>query len=353
MTKQETIIYVAPALPSFVKNDIRVLMGKYHVITNTYNWKKKQYSPFYLIHQLFFFLFRAPFSAAIIISFGGLWSVIPTFIGKIVGTPCFIILNGTDCASIPPVKYGSLRKKRTRKACEISYKNCNLLLPVSESLVKVKNTYFSDDTFSHQGYKHFFPDIKTDHQTIYNGVDTVFWKKPDHIKKLPGSFISVFSQQQYFLKGGDLIHKMAIAFPQFRFSIAGCQKPKEIQSCPNNLEFLGRLKPEQLRLAYSKSQFHFQLSIFEGFGVSLCEAMLCECIPIVSSVNMLPEIIGDTGFVLKCKDEQELKEIIKEVTSTTSGLKSGSAVRKRIVTHYNLETRKHALLEVIQKCKNL
>jgi glycosyltransferase involved in cell wall biosynthesis len=348
MKKRETIIYVAPSLPSFVKNDIAALSEKYQVKINTYNWKKKQFSPFYLLHQFFFFVFRSFGATAVIISFGGLWSVIPSILGKFFGTPVFIILNGTDCASIPPLKYGSLRMNRIRRACEISYKNCNLLLPVSGSLVKVKNTYYADDAFSFQGFRHFFPKLKTPYQTIFNGVDIDFWKKPEDVEKVPGSFVTVFNPQQFFLKGGDLIADIASKFPNLTFSIAGCKQPESLSSCPENLNFLGRMTPEKLREVYSRSQFHFQLSIFEGFGVSLCEAMLCECIPIVSSVNMLPEIIGDTGFVLKTRNENELETIIKKATSIDLG-KSGALARKRIAENYNQEKRKQALFSTIQK----
>ncbi len=347
MKSKSTIIYVAPSLPSFVRNDIRALSEKYRVVTNTYNWKKKQFAPFYLLHQLFFFLFSAPGAKAIIISFGGLWSVIPTFIGKLFNTPSFIILNGTDAASIPPLNYGSLRKKRIRSACEVSYQNCNLLLPVSESLVRIRNTFYSDDEFSHQGFRHFFPNLKTPHQTVHNGLDTAFWKMPENIKIEPGRFITVFNPQQFILKGGDLIVEMARRFPDLNFTIAGCNQPDDLPTCPENLKFMGRLKPEELREAYSRAQFHFQLSIFEGFGVSLCEAMLCECIPIVSSVNMLPEIIGDTGYILKKRDAHALEQLIKKAINPEIPMKQGKLARERIKENYSTEIRKKNLFKII------
>ena len=57
---------------------------------------------------------------------------------------------------------------------------------------------------------------------------------------------------------------------------------------------------EKLRNYYSKSQFHFQLSMYEGFGLALCEAMLCRCIPIGSSVNMKsnPPLLISSRFSL-------------------------------------------------------
>ena len=54
---------------------------------------------------------------------------------------------------------------------------------------------------------------------------------------------------------------------------------------------------------FSMSRFYLQLSFSEGFGNALCEAMLCECVPIGSNVGAIPFIINDTGFILKKKDK--------------------------------------------------
>ena len=63
--------------------------------------------------------------------------------------------------------------------------------------------------------------------------------------------------------------------------------------------FLKENYPQELKILYNESKFYFQLSNTEGFGVALCEAMLCGCVPIVSDVNFLPSIVGNSGFVLK------------------------------------------------------
>lgn len=352
MNRKHIVLFVAPSLPSFVKNDIRILSEKYNVIQNIYNWKKKQLTPFYLIHQIFFFLKKAPGAKAIFISFGGLWSAIPSLIGKITGTPVFIILNGTDCAALPALKYGSLRKKTIRTACRISYQSCDLLLPVSESLVKIKNTYHADDQDAYQGFKHFFPKLKTRHMTIHNGLDTDFWKRPENVTKEAENFVAVFNNNQYFLKGGDLIMEVAKKFPDCRFRIAGCNTPVEEIDVPSNVTFLGKIKPDELKELYSRSRYHLQLSIFEGFGYALGEAMLCECIPIVSSVNMLPEIAGEAGFVLEKRDVRLLENTIRKALNVQNSHELGKIARQHIVNNYSLERRKDNLLSIAEKYIN-
>lgn len=346
--KNNKIIYIAPSLSSFIKSDISILSKSYYIISNVFSWNKKYFIPFYFIRQIYSILRNINSSIAIFISFGGYWSLIPTLIGKLFNVPVFIILHGTDCASIPLFNYGSLRKWAVRKFCKHSYKNATMLLPVSSSLILIKNTYNTDDISNNQGYKHFFPNINTNTKVVYNGIDSKFWKKKQEIKKEDNSFIAVFSLNQFILKGGDLILEVSKKLSSCNFYIAGCKKPNNLKENYKNVHFLGEISPQNLRLYYNKCQFHLQLSIFEGFGIALCEAMLCECIPIGSSVNIIPEIIGDSGFVLQKRDADKLEKLINKALSYENKEELGNIARKRIIQNYSIEKREKKLLSLIK-----
>jgi len=345
MQKKDRIILVTPFMSSFVNSDISILSSEYNVIVNTYDWKNKTLAPLFLLQQFFFLLFNIPKSKSILVEFGGYWSVLPSVLGRIFGVPVHIVLHGTDCASIPELNYGSLRIPHLRKSCEISYRNATKLLPVSESLVSVDNIY-QKNISGKQGYKNFFPDIETEYQVIYNGVDENYWKSYENNQKEEKSFIAVFSEEQFLLKGGDLIFAVADKFKDCKFRIVGVSSENH-NNVPSNVELLGRLSLDDLKKKYQKSQFHFQLSVIEGFGVALCEAMLCECIPIVSSVNFLPGIIGDTGFVVKEKKVELLTEIISKVLDVENKKELGAKARQRVISNFSFEQRKDKLLNVL------
>ncbi|UBM61657.1 glycosyltransferase family 4 protein [Candidatus Sulfidibacterium hydrothermale] len=344
---KNTIIYVAPSLSSFVKSDIALLSTQYRVFVNTYNWQKKFLTPFYLIHQFFFLFKHIRTTKKIVVSFGGYWSLLPAVIGKITGTKVYIILNGTDCAAIPPLHYGNLRKQPLKWFCKQSYQTATLLLPVSDSLIYTRNTYFSDNQWSFQGIRHFFPKLKTPIQVLPNGCDEDFWKPEENVSRKPKTFLSVFSASQFILKGGDRIVELAEKLKDCSFSIAGMEKPAALTSCPPNLSFLGKLPPETLKQLYSKSTFYLQLSIFEGFGCALSEAMLCQCIPIGSSVNNIPEIIGETGFIVKKRETEEIEKVIRQALAAENKEVLGKEARKRIVTRYPLKKREKKLLSLM------
>jgi len=343
------IIYVTPSLSSFVRNDISILSKQYPVIVNTYAWDKKILTPLYLFHQFFFLLRHIRSAKRIFVSFGGYWSFFPALIGKLAGVKTYIILNGTDCASIPPLHYGNLRSNPLKWFCKQSYQLATQLLPVSSSLISVRNTYFSDDAFSFQVYRHFFPKLKTPNLVIHNGFDENFWKMQKNTNKKTKSFLAVFSTSQFVLKGGDLIVQLSRKFPDCKFYIAGTDKPDNLKTDNKNLLFLGKLTPEKLREYYNFSQFYLQLSVFEGFGCSLAEAMLCECIPIGSSVNIIPEIIGETGFILEKRDVTALEKVVHKALTVENKKSLGQRARERIVKNYTMVKRERELFSLISK----
>lgn len=346
-TKKEKIIFVAPALNAFIQSDLDILEAEYTVKTNVYNWKQKVLTPVFLLLQFFTLLIQVPGAKAVVIEFGGYWSVIPSLLGRFLKTPTYIILHGTDCSHLPSIGYGSLRKKWLKKACRISYQNANQLLPVSESLAATNNTYNLNILDQKQGFRNQFQHLNTPYTVIHNGLNCENWENESTTKE-PNSFLSVFTNSQFILKGGDLILKAAEQYPNATFYMVGVTKDDHINNVPKNVKLLGRLKPEELKKLYQKCQFHFQLSMFEGFGLALCEAMLGECIPIGSSVNYLPEIIGSSGFVLQTKNTKQLFSVIDKALSVEDKAELGKSARTRIQTLFPMEKRKMELLKVIQ-----
>jgi glycosyltransferase involved in cell wall biosynthesis len=342
MTLLKTIIYVYPKKYSFINEDIQGLKKHYNVIENSYNWRKKIFVPFFMIHQFFSIILNRKVKT-IFVSFGGYWAFAPSLIGKLTGKSVYIILHGTDCASIEALNYGSFRKPIQKLILKWSYKMATKLLPVSQSLIKHTNNFDPKVGEFKLGVKHFLPNLNTNIEVVPNGFDYEFWKS-DNTSKHQKLFLAVFSEAQFYLKGGDLIEELALKKPSWNFEIAGCS-PNGKKSLPN-LKYLGYLNKEKLRAKYSEVQFYFQLSSFEGFGCSLAEAMLCGCIPIVSNVNNLPDISGEIGIVIAEKKIETLENSITallEQDLTNLSLKS----RFHIIENYPLYNRIEKLKELI------
>ncbi len=339
------VIFIYPKKATFIDLDIEILSKKYDVTVNTYNWTNKFALPINLIKQLFFLIWNIKYTDIIIVSFGGYWSVIPSILGKICKKPIFIILHGTDCASFKELNYGGMRKPLLKYALRVSYKYATKLLPVSESLIYNENTYFKSGRIIKQGYKHFFKKNTTPIEVIHNAIDTDKWHIDNSIKRKDNRFITVLSNGQFKIKGCELITEVANKFPNCEFLFIGIDPPENHDDFSDNITFYRRQTPSELLRHYNESQYYLQLSLTEGFGCALAESMACGCVPIVSKVNILPDIVGNTGYILKERNVNSLELLIKNIK--TSGKRESA--RNRIIELYSIRKRQELLFKTLEK----
>lgn len=349
----KTIYYGYPSLSSFVKTDIDYLSKENNILHRQQPWSNKVKLPFCLIAQFFFLLKNYRRLDVVIVSFAGYHSYLPMRFARLKGIPSFIVLNGTDSVGIPQLHYGSHLKKLLRLFCKWSIKRATELWPVSPSLIDGGNTYLSEPLV--YGIKHSFPEIKTPYYPIPNGFNISYWTEGLHHRKdTSNGVVSVVSgAKQFELKGIDLLLEAAAQMPEIPFSIVGMTQPEGLQ-LPANVRFLGRLTQDELRDVYVSNLFYMQLSSFEGFGCSLCEAMLSGCIPIGSAVNVIPEIIGDTGFVLAKKQADLLVDglrlLVNEISKNRQERSQLSS--SRITRNYTIQQRVRLILERIKLYQN-
>lgn len=340
--KKEKLIFIYPKPFTFIRTEQKILESDFQLIIQELPWHKKILLPINFIRQ-FFFLFQHIFTTdKILISFGGYWSFLPTIFGKICNKKTAIVVHGTDCVDFPEIQYGNLRIPLMRWFTKKSYQWASIILPVSESLVYTENQYFSDYNLK-LGYAHHLKGIKTAYKVIPNGLIVEDWQS-NIVTKTTFSTISVMTKDQIMRKGGDLIVETAKLLPNITFYLAGCES---IENAPKNVITLGRLSPEELKSWYLKTQFYLQLSVFEGFGVALCEAMLCRCVPIVSAVNFLPNIVGETGFVLNKRDPILLKKLLEDAFQKDL-LALGELAKDRIKQNFTDQNRKEMLLAILK-----
>jgi glycosyltransferase involved in cell wall biosynthesis len=349
------IIYIAPNMSSFVRKDIAFLSETYKVLAPVFNWTGKLIVPFSLFRQLCFLLWQVPRSKAVFVMFGGYWSLLPSLAGRFFRKPVFIIAGGTDCVSFPSLGYGSLRKSMLRRVIKWSYSLCHRILPVDESLVFCEYSYLQKRDYDFQGYRFFFPKLKTEHTVIHNGFNvSQFEHNP--ARKESGTFLTIAAAddlRRLTIKGIDTILLIAPRFPKCTFRVAGISAnlQESLTGVPSNVILMPFLQQSEFREILAESEFCLHLSVSEGFPNALCEAMLGGCIPVVSSVGAMPMIVGDTGFVAESSGLEYLCGKLTAILKTPSDLKlkMASAARSRVAEHFTIEKRKQAFLSLLEK----
>ena len=343
-----TVLYFYPNLSTFVKKDIMMIETKYKVISYGFLPKRKAYVILSLIRQFFFILFHIGRSKVIICKFASYHSLFPGLFAKAFKRPFILINGGTDCVSFPSINYGNFNKKMQSIFTKWTYKLTSHIVTLHNSLVEYRYQY-QDNDYPKQGFAYHIKNLKKPITEIYNGYDSKKWFKSK--EKIHNSFITVAygigEKKINYLKGIDLIIDLAKRFPDCRFYVIGANRNFIEKYSKDNIVVLPPLQSSELIDYYSKSEFYLQLSISEGFPNSMCEAMLCECIPIGSDVGAISFIINKTGFILKRKNLNLLFQLVDRALNSDRE-KLQVKARERIMEIFNEEKREKRLLNLIE-----
>jgi glycosyltransferase involved in cell wall biosynthesis len=98
-----------------------------------------------------------------------------------------------------------------------------------------------------------------------------------------------------------------------------------------------------LKHYFNLATVYLQISITEGMPVSLGEAMLCECIPVGSNVNGIPDAIGDTGVIVFQRTISELTAAVEKAML----LNTGQNARAHTLRHFSMELREERIMHAL------
>jgi glycosyltransferase involved in cell wall biosynthesis len=84
------------------------------------------------------------------------------------------------------------------------------------------------------------------------------------------------------------------------------------------VHLIGYVSDEQLHALYSSASAYVHPSLFEGFGLTVLEAMAAGCPVVTSNVSSLPEVAGDAALLVDPYDVDTIAEAIKSLCSDFS-----------------------------------
>ncbi len=85
--------------------------------------------------------------------------------------------------------------------------------------------------------------------------------------------------------------------------------------------FLGRCSDDQLATYYRGASALLFVSLYEGFGLPVVEAMACGTPVIASNVCSLPEVAEDAGVLVNPRSLNEIAEAIEKLEHNVSGVR--------------------------------
>lgn len=182
----------------------------------------------------------------------------------------------------------------------------------------------------HQQYNIPLADI----DVVYNGVREEF--RPLETNTQTRVKTKYAEGQDYFFYIGAVhprknVHRLITAFDQFkqqtkstvklliagRFAWqTGVVKTAFDQAVhQNDIQFLNYVADEEVPLLIGSALGLVYVSLFEGFGIPLVEAMYCEVPIITANISSMPEVVGTAGITV---DPESIVEITEAMVSIYS-----------------------------------
>jgi glycosyltransferase involved in cell wall biosynthesis len=106
--------------------------------------------------------------------------------------------------------------------------------------------------------------------------------------------------------------------------------PPWLRELPPGARFLGPLGEDELRTLYAGSAIAVSASDYEGFGLTVLEAMASGCAVVAVAATSIPEVVGDAGVLVPASDAALLAAALRGLLQDPDRRTAlGGAVRRR------------------------
>jgi glycosyltransferase involved in cell wall biosynthesis len=339
LKKKVTVVYSVER--SFVKSDISILEALGIKVYKIHSRPEKNLLKFLLnrIREKFKSILYLSRSKFLISWFNDYHSFIPILFSKLFFKKSIIIVGGYDAIVDNKNNHGLFFTGGLRSTiAKLNYKMVNEVWVVHKSLEN--GCDFAKQKFNViSGVRRFTSKKNIVIKEINTGYDTRFWNYDKSEEKTGVLTAAFFSDKRVInIKGLNIFNQLASFLPNVNFTIVGESgiRISEFINLEPNIKVMGVQTRSEMKELYQKHKFYFQGSRLEGLPNSLCEAMLCGCIPIGSRVFGIPDAIGTTGFLFDT--EKDIEHIVEFINSDL-GATDLKKARNRIVRKYDISKR--------------
>jgi glycosyltransferase involved in cell wall biosynthesis len=321
------ILFVYQTMVSFVERDWQILEETHEVRGCQFRGVKDLVS-----------LLRGVMWSELTLSwFGKLHAFYAVLFSKVLGKRAVVVAGGDDVAYEPDINYGMF-SYWWKKWCPLFvFRYADLIFSVSD--------FNQQETLKNAKVD----PVKV--KLLYHGLDaSEFQPIPGAQKENLVITVGGIDWERLERKGYGRFVKSATFLPDTQFVVIGEWHDDAIDYlrciAPANVTFIGQVTDTDLLRWFSRAKVYVQASWHEAFGCSLAEAMLCECVPVVSKQAAIPEVVGDCGFYVNELTPEAVAAKIKEALGAPEEL--GKKARERIKTYFPLEKRERELLKAIE-----
>jgi glycosyltransferase involved in cell wall biosynthesis len=324
--KRQRVFYVHSRKASFVAIDRAILAERYEV--EDYYQPGRWPQPLRLLAGLW--------RADVVFCWFASWhSFFPITLAWLLRKPSVQIVGGFDTANMPEIGFGYQQGGLRRWASRWIMRRADRLVTNSE--------YSRGEIAANTPIR---PDAVT---VIHHGVPDPFGPL-DESRQRQRLALNVGA-----VDAGTLVQKgqlpfvgAALLLPDVRFVLAGKWLDDSVDrlraEAGPNVELTGWLSDDDLTALYRDAAVYVQASRHEGFGLAVAEAMLAGCVPVVTAVTAMPEVVGDAGVLIEEPTPEAVAKAVEQALA--AGPEGARRARERILTAFPMDNRRDAILAV-------
>lgn len=319
------ILFVHNHPSKFVQLDLGLLRQRYRV--------REWYQKSRVINLLA--LSRAVAHSDLVFGWFASWhTLFPAWLARTLKRPVILVVGGYDTANMPEIGYGSQRGG-IRKWVARAVINLGTQIIVNSQAARA-------EAINNAGVH---PDRIT---VIYHGFEQIQF---DRVKPKENLVLTVGNVDRGNLqrKGLEPFVRTAHLIPECEFVMIGAWRDHAIRQlrafAPLNIRFTDWINEDALNEYFSRAAVYVQASRHEGFGLAVAEAMLHQCVPVVTRAGSLPEVVGEAGVYVDSPEPRVIAEGIRRALAMKGTL--GPRAREGILTQFPLGKRGELLFRAI------
>ena len=268
--------------------------------------------------------------------FAGWHAAVPVTVAALRRRPSVMVVGGVDIANLPDIGYGFQAGGPRRL--------------VSRWVMARATRLMTNSHFSRREIEENVGIPGERVAVVHHGVPDPYGQLPTEPREALAVTIGVVDRRNLERKGLRAFVAAAAHAPDVRWAVIGPHEEgagEELAAIAGpNVVLTGRVSDGERDGWLRRAGAYVQASRHEGFGMSVAEAMLAGCMPVVTPAGALPEVAGEEGVVLSDASPEAIARGVREALAADEDARRRA--RERVLGSFSLQQREEGLVAVVE-----